>query len=58
VTSYTGLVEGAFLVDHNGTPTIPEDDDFIGPVGEIGLHGRFDTEDREFREDLAIYLGD
>lgn len=54
----TGLVEGDFLADHNGTPTIPEDDEGLGPVGEIGLHGRFDTADREFCEDLAIYLGD
>ncbi len=53
----TGLVEGAFLVDHNGTPTIPEDDEFLGPAGEIGLHGRFDTEDRDFCEDIAVFLG-
>ena len=33
----TGLAEGALLVDHNGTPTIPDDDVFLGPVGEIGL---------------------
>lgn len=52
----TGLVEGAFLVDHNGTPTIPEDDEGLGPVGEIGLHGRFDTADRDFCEDIALYL--
>ena len=52
----TGLVEGAFLVDHNGTPTIPDDDEGIGPVGEIGLHGRFDTADRDFCEDIAFYL--
>jgi len=54
----TGLVEGAFLVDHNGTPTIPDDDEDLGPVGEIGLHGRFDTGDRDFCEDIAFYLGD
>ena len=52
----TGLVEGAFLVDHNGTPTIPDDDEGLGPVGEIGLHGRFDTADRDFCEDIAFYL--
>jgi hypothetical protein len=54
----SGLVEGASLVDHNGTPTIPDDDEFLGPVGEIGLHGHFDTADRDFCEDIAIYLGD
>ena len=53
----TGLVEGAFLVDHNGTPTIPEDDENLGPVGAIGLHGRFDTGDRDFCEDIAMFLG-
>ena len=52
----TGLVEGDFLVDHNGTPTIPDDDKGLGPVGEIGLHGRFDTADRDFCEDIAFYL--
>lgn len=54
----TGLVEGDFLVDHNGTPTVPEDDAPLGPVGEIVAHGRFDTEDRDFCEDIAIFLGD
>jgi hypothetical protein len=53
----SGLVEGAFLFDQNGTPTDREDDEFIGPSEELGLHGRFDTEDRDFCEDLAIYLG-
>lgn len=52
----TGLVEGAFMVDHNGTPTIPDDDKDLGLVGEIGLHGRFDTADRDFCEDIAFYL--
>jgi len=54
----TGLVEGAFLVDHNGTPTDPDDDEFIEVDGQIGFHGRFDTEDRDFCEDIATYLGD
>ena len=47
----------AFLVDHNGTPTIPDDDEFLGPVGAIGLHGRFDTEDRDFCADIMEFLG-
>ena len=54
----SGLVEGDVLVDHNGTPTNPDDDENLGPVGEIGLHGRFDTGDRDFCEDIATYLGD
>ena len=54
----TGLVEGDVLVDHNGTPTDPDDDENLGPVGAIGLHGRFDTGDRDFCEDIAMFLGD
>ena len=54
----SGLVEGDVLVDHNGTPTNPDDDENLGPVGEIGLHGRFDTGNRDFCEDIATYLGD
>jgi len=54
----SGLVQGAGLADHNGTPTDPDDDEFIGFAEEIALHGRFDTGDRDFCEDIATYLGD
>jgi hypothetical protein len=54
----SGLIEGAFLVDHNDTPSDPEDDTFLGPVGDDELHGRFDTADRDFCEDIAFYLGE
>jgi hypothetical protein len=53
----SGLVEGAVLIDHNGTPTNPEDDTFLGPVGDVELHGRFDTGERDFCEDIATFLG-
>lgn len=53
----SGQVEGAVLIDHNGTPGFPDDDEFIGVDGEIQLHGRFDTEDRDFCEDIAEFLG-
>ena len=54
----TGLVEGSVIFDHNGTPTDPDDDEFIEVDGQIGFHGRFDTEDRDICEDIATYLGD
>ena len=53
----SGLVEGAVLIDHNGTPTNPADDTFLGPVGDVELHGRFDTGERDFCEDIATFLG-
>jgi len=52
----SGLDEGAFLVDHNGTPTFPDDDIFLGVVGEPQFHGRGDTVGRDFCEDIAFYL--
>lgn len=54
----SGLADGAFLVDHNGTPTFPDDDEFLGVVEEAQSHGRSDTANRDFCEDIAIYLGD
>ena len=39
-------------------PTFPDDDIFLGFVEEPVSHGRIDTIDRDFCEDLAIYLGD
>ncbi|KRE29406.1 hypothetical protein [Agromyces sp. Soil535] len=54
----SGLVEGADLIDHNGTPTNPDDDEFLGPVEEADVHGRFDTDGRDFCEDIAEFLGE
>jgi hypothetical protein len=53
-----GSGSGAVLIDHNGTPTFPDDDVFLGFVEDPVNHGRLDTIDRDFCEDLAIYLGD
>jgi hypothetical protein len=53
----SGLVEGAVLIDYNVTLSDPEDDIFLGPVGDVELHGRFDTGERDFCEDIATYLG-
>jgi hypothetical protein len=53
----SGLVEGAALFDHNGTPSDPTDDTFLGPGGDFELHGRFDTGERDFCEDIATFLG-
>ncbi len=53
----SGLSEGAILTDHGGTPTDPEDDEFIGIAEEFELHGRWDTADRDFCEDIATHLG-
>jgi hypothetical protein len=52
----SGLDEGAFLVDHNGTPAFPDDDIFLGVIGEPQFHGRSDTVGRDFCEDIAFYL--
>jgi len=54
----SGSGSGAFLIDHNGTPTFPDDDIFLGFAEDPVNHGRIDTADRDFCEDLAIYLGD
>jgi len=54
----SGLVDGADLIDHNGTLTNPDDDVFLGPVGDISVHGRFDTDGRDFCEDIAAFLGE
>ncbi|MBT2497551.1 hypothetical protein J7E25_00400 [Agromyces sp. ISL-38] len=53
----SGLVEGAFLIDYNGTLSDPEDDTFLGIVEDAELHGRFDTGERDFCEDIATFLG-
>jgi len=54
----SGLVSGAVIIDHNGTPGDPDDDTFLRAVDDFELHGRFDTGDRDFCEDIALFLGD
>jgi hypothetical protein len=53
----SGLVEGAILIDYNGTLSDPENDIFLGPVEDAESHGRFDTGERDFCEDIATFLG-
>ena len=51
-----GMVQFAFLVDHNGTPTDPSDDEFIEDLGIVrDSTGRNDTEGRDFCEDLLLF---
>jgi hypothetical protein len=52
-----GLSEGAVLIDYNGTLTNPDDDTFIDVVEDFEAHGRFDTGERDFCEDVATFLG-
>ncbi len=52
-----GLFEAAILVDHGGTPGDPSDDEFISDVGDVQRHGHWDTADRDFCEDIALFLG-
>ena len=54
----SGSGSGAVLIDYNDTPNFPDDDVFLGFAEEPVNHGRIDTIDRDFCEDLAIYLGD
>ena len=53
----SGLVDGAVLIDHGGTPTDPGDDIFLGATGGVVSHGHSDANDRDFCKDLATYLG-
>lgn len=52
-----GLADGAVVIDHNGTPTNPDDDTFLGVVEDFETHGRFDTGERDFCQDIAAFLG-
>jgi len=50
-----GTVRWAELVDHNGTPTDPEDDVFLKDLGIVKPStGTNDTEGRDFCEDFFI----
>ena len=54
----SGINSGAILIDYNGTLSNPDDDVFLGVAEDFVAHGRIDTLDRDFCEDLAIFLGD
>lgn len=44
------------LIDHNGTPDLPDDDIFITQLDE-SFHGIAESADRDFCEDLVLFLG-
>ena len=51
-----GQVRFSILVDANGTPTDPSDDEFIADLGVVkDSTGRNDTQDRDFCEDLVLF---
>lgn len=53
----TGLFKFAILIDHNGTPGDPTDDEFITDLGQTARHGQTDTMGRDFCEDLVLFIG-
>ena len=53
----TGLFRAEVLIDHGGTPSDPTDDEFIKFLGETAVHGQTDTLERDFCEDLVIFIG-
>ena len=51
-----GQTRFAFIVDHNGTPTNPFDDEFVEDLGvTFGSTGRNDLQGRDFCEDLLLF---
>jgi hypothetical protein len=46
------------LIDHNGTPSDPSDDEFLDFLGVVkGSTGRNDLEERDFCEDIQTFIG-
>lgn len=52
----SGLLRFEVLIDHGGTPTDPSDDEFIAELGLVKQAGRFQTDGRDFCEDLNEFL--
>ena len=51
-----GQVRFQILIDANGTPTDPSDDEFIEDLGIVKEStGRNDTQGRDFCEDLLLF---
>jgi hypothetical protein len=51
-----GQIRYKILIDANGTPTDPSDDEFIADLGLVkGSTGRNDTQGRDFCEDLVLF---
>lgn len=53
----TGVFRYEILIDHGGTPGDPADDEFIADLGVTASHGQEDTANREFCEDLVLFIG-
>ena len=45
------------LIDHGGTPSDPSDDELIEFLGETANHGRMDTHERDFCQDVVTFIG-
>jgi len=53
-----GQVRFEVLIDHNGTPTDPSDDEFLEFLGVVkGSTGRNDLDGRDFCEDIQTFIG-
>jgi len=53
-----GMVRYEFLIDHNGTPTDPEDDEFLEFLGVVkGSTGLNESEGRDFCDDIRMFIG-
>jgi len=51
-----GLIRFEILVDHNGTPSDPFDDEFIESLGVVkGSTGLNETEGRDFCDDIILF---
>ncbi|MGW9415458.1 hypothetical protein [Arthrobacter cupressi] len=53
----SGIFKGEVLIDNGGTPSDPNDDQFLEFVRVITDTGRSDTENRDFCTDLADFIG-
>ena len=52
-----GQFQFQIVVDYNGTPENPDDDEFVADLGAVKQTGRNDTEGRDFCDDLVTILG-
>ena len=51
-----GRATAQIILDINGTPSNPDDDEFIEFIGGE-LNGRFETEGRDFCADVMEFIG-
>lgn len=53
----TGMVRFSILVDHAGTPSDPDDDEFVEFLGLDDVTGLRQTDGRDFCADLTEFIG-